>query len=223
MVEMPNNATYYKCTGLHNDENPRTSCAEGCPQVLPVSEQREQRGENNGSDFEKHWYALRVTYARELKVQRRLEEMGVESFIPMQKVERVLFGKRIKRWMPVIHNLIFIHTETSRMKEIKADISLPLRYIMDRESNSPVIVPDKQMEDFIKVSRSDDEHIDFISPDAISIKDGDRVRVTGGAFAGIEGRYIRYKGHSKVAISIEGIVTVLTAFVPLKYIEIAEP
>ena len=109
------------------------------------------------------------------------------------------------------------------MKEIKADISLPLRYIMDRESSSPVIVPDKQMEDFIKVSRSDDEHIDFISPDAISIKEGDRVRVTGGAFAGIEGRYIRYKGHSKVAISIEGIVTVLTAFVPLKYIEIAEP
>ena len=34
-----------------------------------------------------------------------------------------------------------------------------------------------------------------------------------------EGRYIRHKGHSKVAVAIKDIATALTAYVPLKYIE----
>ena len=33
---------------------------------------------------EKVWYALRVTYNRELKVKDDLDSRGVESFIPMQ-------------------------------------------------------------------------------------------------------------------------------------------
>lgn len=217
MVEMPRNTTSDDCIRMQESECPRTSCVEGCPRGLSAS------GQCNSTDIadeEKHWYALRVTYAREMKVQRHFDKIGIRSYIPMRKAERTVFGKRIKRYVPVIHNLIFVHAGTSRMKEIKSDPTLPIRYIMDRESRSPIIVPDKQMDDFIRVSRSEDEHIDFISPDAVSIKEGDRVRVTGGPFAGIEGRYIRYKGHSKVAIAIEGIMTVLTAFVPLKYIEI---
>ena len=38
-------------------------------------------------DTAKHWYALRVTYARELKVKSFFDDIDVESFIPMQCIE----------------------------------------------------------------------------------------------------------------------------------------
>ena len=141
----------------------------------------------------------------------------------MRMVDRVFFGKRRKRLVPMIHNLIFVHIEEERMKEIKSTTELPIRYIMDKETKTPIVIPEKQMNDFIAVAQSDNEHVEFISPDAIAIKQGDRVRVTGGAFQGIEGEYIRYKGHSKVAISIQGVLSVVTAYVPLRYIEIINP
>ena len=58
-----------------------------------------------------------------------------------------------------------------------------------------------------------------VAPQDVDLEKGDPVRVTEGIFAGIEGRYIRHKGHSKVAVAIKDIATALTAYVPLKYIE----
>ena len=36
------------------------------------------------SEENKVWYALRVTYNRELKVKSDLEARGIDSFVPMQ-------------------------------------------------------------------------------------------------------------------------------------------
>ena len=57
-----------------------------------------------------------------------------------------------------------------------------------------------------------------VAPQDVDLEKGDPVRVTEGIFAGIEGRYIRHKGHSKVAVAIRNVATALTAYIPLKYI-----
>ena len=57
-----------------------------------------------------------------------------------------------------------------------------------------------------------------VAPQDVDLEKGDPVRVTEGMFAGIEGRYIRHKGHSKVAVAIRNVATALTAYIPLKYI-----
>ena len=134
-----------------------------CPQGMPMAENPENK---------QRWYALRVTYGREMLVKGYLDGIGVESYIPMHFARRT-YGERTRKvWEPLIHNLLFIRTSALRLKEIKASTTLPIRYIMDR-----------------------------------------------GVFAGIEGRYIRHKGHSKVAVAIKDIATALTAYVPLRYIE----
>ena len=63
------------------------------------------------------------------------------------------------------------------------------------------------------------EHVEIVAPRDVDLAGGDAVSVTGGVFAGIEGRYIRHKGHSKVAVAIKDIATALTAYAPLRYIE----
>jgi len=168
---------------------------------------------------EQQWYAIRVTYSREMAAKSYLDSIGIESYVPMHFAERTYGGKRRKVWEPLIHNLLFICTSAVRLKEIKACTTLPIRYIMDRETKAPTVIPDNQMRDFMAVVATRNEHVEIVAPQDVDLASGDAVRVTGGVFAGIEGRYIRHKGHSKVAVAIKDIATALTAYVPLKYIE----
>ena len=87
---------------------------------------------------EQQWYAIRVTYSREMAAKSYLDSIGIESYVPMHFAERTYGGKRRKVWEPLIHNLLFIRTSADRLREIKATTTLPIRYIMDRESKSPI-------------------------------------------------------------------------------------
>ena len=102
------------------------------------------------------WYALRVTYGREMLVKGYLDGIGVESYIPMHFARRT-YGERTRKvWEPLIHNLLFICTSAVRLKEIKACTTLPIRYIMDRETKAPTVIPDNQMRDFMAVVATKD-------------------------------------------------------------------
>lgn len=165
------------------------------------------------------WFALRVTYSRELKVRAQLESLGIESYVPMHFRLTTRNGQQRKVWTPLIHNLIFVRSSSARLRELKMQTDLPIRYIMDRASGSPAVIPEWQMRDFMAVVATCDEHVEIVPPQSVDLNRGDRVRVTEGPFAGIEGHYIRHKGHSKVAVAIRDIATALTAYVPTKYIE----
>ncbi len=162
------------------------------------------------------WYALRVTYCRELRVKAELDRLGIRNFVPMQVKGIVRNGKLVKRLMPSVHNLIFVCIEPSRMKEYKATTALPVRYIMRQEGNGrrePVTVPQRQMDSFIAVAGTHDEQLLYLTPKPGDFSQGDRVRILGGPFEGAEGVFVRVKGDRRVVVSIEGVVAVATTYV----------
>ena len=91
---------------------------------------------------QKVWYAIRVTFNREMKVKEDLDLRGIESFIPMKYVMGTRRGRRVKKLVPTIHNLIFFRIEPSVMREYKATTKLPIRYIMNPATKKPVVVPE---------------------------------------------------------------------------------
>ena len=136
---------------------------------------------------EKVWYAIRVTFNREMKVKDDLDLRGIDSFIPMKYVMTTRRGRRVKKLVPSIHNLIFFHIEPSLMKEYKANTRLPIRYIMNPATKKPVVVPDKEMQNFIAVAGTYEEQLEYIVPKPGQFTRGDRVRILGGPFEGAEG------------------------------------
>ena len=65
--------------------------------------------------------------------------------------------------------------------------------------------------------------LDF-SEDAVQVlnenlRQGDRVRVIKGEFAGIEGELIRIKGHKRVVVRLEGAFSLATTYIPGSYLE----
>ncbi len=121
---------------------------------------------------EQQWYAIRVTYSREMAAKSYLDSIGIESYVPMHFAERTYGGKRRKVWEPLIHNLLFIRTSADRLREIKATTTLPIRYIMDRESKSPTVIPERQMQDFMAVVATQNEHVEIVAPQDVDLEKG---------------------------------------------------
>ena len=161
------------------------------------------------------WYAMRITNSRELALKEYLDSISVECYVPMHYEKITYQGKERRKLVPVVHNLIFVHTSRIRLDEIKQQMEykFPMRYIMDRETQSPIIVPDSQMADFIAVTATMDEQLVFLDPVEVQLKKGDRVRITGGILKGVEGNL------SRVVVSIQGIMAVGSAFIHPSLIE----
>lgn len=163
------------------------------------------------------WYALRVTYCRELAVKSYLDDRNIGNYLPMHWVEKIVNGKRRRFRVPLIHNLIFVRTSHEGLQRLKRTTDLPICYLMDRATRSPMVIPERQMNDFIAVVTTQD-NAEIVLSGAFDLSGGDRVEVIEGPFKGVEGIYIRHKGRGRVAVAIHDIATALTAYIPLKFI-----
>lgn len=170
------------------------------------------------------WYPLRVTYSQEMKVKEYLDKEHIENFIPMHYVEKECQGRKTRQLVPVVHNLLFVHICRKKLDELKhhSILSSKIRYIMDNMCHVPIVVPDKQMEDFITVAGAPDEQIMYLTPSEIRLKKGERVRINGGIWKGVVGKLVRIKRGLRVVVAIEGIAAVATASLHPSLVDLIE-
>ena len=161
----------------------------------------------------KQWFAIRVTYNREMKVKRELDSLHIENFLPMTHRIVKRGERKIKELVPAIHNLIFVYITATELKSYKATTSLPIRYIMNKETHEPIVIPERQMKNFIAVAGNISEQIVYLEPNLSNFNKGDKVKIIGGVFEGAEGYFMRIKGDRRVVVCISGIAAVATAFI----------
>ena len=96
----------------------------------------------------------------------------------------------------------------------------PMRHKVD-DLWTPIIVPDRDMESFIRVSGNKEERVLYLDPAKLNFKKGDRVRVIGGSLTGVEGTFMQIGGkHEKrVVIQLDNIVAVASAAIPAALVE----
>lgn len=164
---------------------------------------------------------MRITYSRELALQAYLNEHHIENFIPMRYEYAVRNGQHIRKLVPAVHNLVFIRSTRKQIDQIKEEnaVSLPLRYIMNRETRQPIIIPENQMQHFIAVAGNYSQQVIYLPAIEHSMQKGERVRIIGGIFEGVEGVFVRVKGDRRVVVSIQGVMAVATAFIHPSLIE----
>ena len=169
----------------------------------------------------KTWYPMRVTYGREIKVKGELDRLGIENFVPMTYKVVDVNGEILHRELvPAINNLIFVRSTQERISGLKRsnEVLEPLRYMMDHtaeEKHVILTVPDRQMENFMRVATNTDESVMFLDEKSIVGKEGKRVKIMGGSFEGVEGVIRRVKRCKRVVVEIEGVASVAIAYVPV--------
>lgn len=161
------------------------------------------------------WYAMSATFGRALKAKDFLESRSVRCFIPM-KYDVVSDGKHGKerRLVPAISNLLFAYTTRDRIQALKSEVGY-LQYLTRPEGTRriPIVVPDRQMEQFITVCNTYNEKLVYLNPSEIDLEKGTPIQIIGGPFDGVEGTFIKVEGTRKrrVAVLVPGIVAVVIA------------
>ena len=170
------------------------------------------------------WFVLRVTYQREMKAKEVLDSLNIVNFLPTEKVRRrTPQGKMVTVVQPAIHNYLFVYSTKEELDGLK-QYKLPyLRYVMKTDSGvrSILTVPDYQMQNFIAIAGNEEEQAEFLEVGDLQMAQGDKVRILGGPFAGVEGIYMRTSNtrSRRVVVQVAGLFAVATTTLPLSLVE----
>lgn len=160
----------------------------------------------------KNWYALYTAPRAEKKVSERFMTVGIEHYLPLQKVKR-RWSDRIKEVIvPVVNGYIFVHIPTSQLREV-LNVYGAIAYI--REEGRPVPIPDDQINRLRFMVDYSDEPVVFCPED---FAPGQIITISRGPMQGLMGELIKIKGKHKVLIRIEKMGCALTT-IPFSFLE----
>ena len=174
-----------------------------------------------------HWYALRVTYGREKKAYDYLVGKHVEAYYPTIKTVKEVDGKRKTVEESRLPNIFFARGTEEEIKSFVYDnVNLPYLRFYYRHTHEgarlikePLIVPDYQIEGLKIICASEAEDVIIVPPEIQKFQAGQTVRVIDGVFKGVVGKVARYHGQQRVAIIIDGLMTIASAYVPSAFLE----
>lgn len=166
-----------------------------------------------------NWYALKVFYNRVAKIETLLNGRNIESYTPMQSIEQVVGGRKVRRRKPAISSLMFMRCTESEALELQKQLMGEVMVYHNRGERQPAAIPDNEMQMFIRVTSIDDLGLEYLGEANEEWTTGDKVRVTGGIFQGAEGYIKRIKGNHRLIVAIEGVIAVATSYIPKCFLE----
>ena len=173
---------------------------------------------------EKHWFVMRDLKRRNSNTLaiHELANAGLEVFTPMTQMIMTIGGRRQKREVPVIQDLLFVHETKETLDPFVARyLTLQYRYAPGRKQNEPMTVRNEEMEKFI-FAVGHTETPAYYQPDELTnAMYGKKVRIVGGMLDGYEGRLLSVKGMRKRRLIVElpGLLTAAVEVEP-EYIKI---
>ena len=206
--------------------------------------------EHSSEGVPSSWYALRVSYSRELKVRDRLNESGIRTFVPMmwrrcpvkpgmtkgkqttsslpaptgQSTESLKRMRKnpSRRLVPAVGNLCFAYSTKAELEDFIRGYgeTSPVHFYWDRTANKPLTVPEKAMNDFIAVSSTLDEDLIYITEITSKLREGQTVKVKEGPFKGVEGKVVRIRKSRRILVELPGMLAVATTYIQPEYLEI---
>ena len=163
------------------------------------------------------WFVMRAHRA-ELKVEEKLSQQEeLLYFVPKQYAVRVYHGKRVRKLVPVIPGIVFVYGSRAQIAPFKYRCE-QLQYLMCKKSTGPeyMIVPEDQMQSFIKVASDLERNNVYLNPEEVQLKKGTRVKIIGGALDGAVGHFVKVKNYRnrRLVVLLEGVTAIATEVSP---------
>lgn len=214
------------CVGLTSSALPAVQTSlEAKNLPIGVSTHCEQPATSR-KDTNPHWYALRCSYGREKKAYEYFLQKGIKAFYPTiaKKIEND--GEKRHLEESRIPNIFFAYDSFESLKQYVYDNvhdeTKHIRFYYNQHhdgTKEPLIIPDWQINSLMLICDSEEKDIILEPITATKFLKGQRVIVKEGPFAGVEGIVARFMGQQRVGISIEGLFTMTTAYVPSAFLE----
>ena len=214
---------------LSNVETHQDPCVRFVPDAIP-----EAKSAKTGVSVryvptpDRQWYVFRASYGREDLASDHIIQDGSFAYIAKRHTRKIVNGKTKKVLETLIPNLLFVYTTSAKADEYIKDTPA-LSYLSyyynhfatdSHHKNPPLTIPTREMENFILATCNGSEHLMFVTKEQCHFKGGETVRVTEGAFKGVEGKVARVSGQQRVIVSIGNVGLISTAYIPTAFIQI---
>lgn len=167
-----------------------------------------KRIERFSENFEvgKHWFVM-----RDLKrpnalfpAYKQLAADRIEVFTPMKWLLKTKNRKPVRIQVPVIPDLLFVYEARAVLDPIVAKIrTLQYRFQKGHAYREPMVVPDADMERFIRAVRVSENPEYYLPEELTSAMYGRNVHIVGGPLAGYEGRLLSVRGSRVKRVLVE--------------------
>ncbi len=158
------------------------------------------------------WYLVYTKPRFERVAESALRERGVEIFLPMIHVWRVR-RKRVEQ-EPMFPNYIFVRCDLLNGDFAKVRWAPGVKYLVSFDGSGPVSVPD----DLIEYLRERSDSTTMY--DRYHWKKGDRVRITDGAFKGLNAVFdARLPGYERARVLINVLGRLTRCEVPMEWLD----
>ena len=187
-----------------------------------------------------HWFPMRVAYDKDvLTICLALNEQKIEYFLPTDDAVVVNGESTTVVKKPKLKDLIFVHSSKSHLTELKhkntkcrylrfityiphSEIRNGMTLLERSASNRIVIIPDAEMEQFIKVVSNDKINITLIPYSETFNHIGRKIRILQGPLEDCVGTLRRIKNNKHVHIDCGGIVTVQLGYMRKEMYELLD-
>ena len=146
----------------------------------------------------KKWFAIYVKSRSEKKVLKLLEDIGIESFLPLITSVKQWSDRKKKVEEPLFRSYLFVNIPLNDYYTV-LNVNGVVKFITFERK--PVPVPDNQII-AIKEYLNDTE---LHSINYEDFKEGELVRVKTGQMKDLVGRFVKINGKHRVIIDIEAV------------------
>lgn len=163
---------------------------------------------------EKKWFALYTKPRWEKKIDSILVRKGIESWCPLQKVERQWSDRKKIIEDPLFKSYVFVRiTPDERTKVLMTDGVLNFVHYLGK----PAVIKDDEVETIKKYLAEKDASIAILSEEGF--QNEMKIKVNHGVFMGNEGTVIR-GGKKKVYVKLESLGQVMVVEFPAEYLSV---
>ncbi len=161
---------------------------------------------------EKKWYALYTKPRWEKKVDTILVRKGINSWCPVQKIQRQWSDRKKVIEEPLFKSYVFVQiNEEERLKVVTTDGVLNLVHYLGK----PAIIRDEEIELIQKYLGEKEAKIQVISLEGF--KENTKVKISHGVFMDNEGTVLR-GGKKKVYVQLQSLGQIMVVEFPIEYL-----
>jgi len=175
--------------------------------TIPLQEQKTIKNKIS----EDKWYALYTRPRAEKLVFQRLVEVGIETFLPLQKTYRMWSDRKKLVEKPLLSSYVFVKTNNKNFPKVYKTNGV-VKFVSFE--GRPVSIPQNQIDNLRLLVDSDAEIV--VSSERFD--PGDNVVVINGSLIGLTGELIRIGSKNRVVVRIDRLDQNLILKIPKAFL-----
>ena len=144
----------------------------------------------------KKWFAIYVKSRSEKKVFKLLEDIGIESFLPLITRVKQWSDRKKKVEEPLFRSYLFVNITLSDYYKVLNTAGVVKFITFEKQ---PVPVPDNQIIAIKEYLNDTELHVINYE----NFKEGELVRIKSGQMKDLVGRFVKINGKHRIIINIE--------------------